>query len=115
MNYREGSGQKLFVLFFNTGRPTDIYAPRTGFPFGWSGSPQYCWPRRNDLLYALFVKVMQTNSYASRTIEIQEGQKVISTGPYALVRHPMYTAALVIYARHLSCSAPFYRTYRYPC
>jgi len=46
--------------------------------------------------YLLFCLVMRENSYASRIIEVQEGQTVISTGPYALVRHPMYLAVLVM-------------------
>ncbi len=40
---------------------------------------------------------MRFNSYASRVIEVQEGQRVIDSGPYSIVRHPMYTASLVIY------------------
>ncbi len=47
--------------------------------------------------YALFFAVMRANSYASRVIEIQEGQRVIDTGPYAMVRHPLYVSSLVIY------------------
>ena len=47
--------------------------------------------------YALFVAVLLQNAYASRTIEVQEAQKVIDTGLYALVRHPMYLAALVLF------------------
>jgi protein-S-isoprenylcysteine O-methyltransferase Ste14 len=41
--------------------------------------------------------VLKVNSYASRTIEVEAGQKVISDGPYALVRHPMYSASLVAF------------------
>ena len=40
--------------------------------------------------------VFKENSFASATIEISDGQKVISTGPYSLVRHPMYSGALVL-------------------
>ena len=47
--------------------------------------------------YALFFAVMKANSYASRVIEVQEGQKLIDTGPYALMRHPMYSANALIY------------------
>lgn len=47
--------------------------------------------------YALFVRVLLENAYASRVVEVAEGQKVISTGPYALIRHPMYTAALTMF------------------
>ncbi|MDR1690119.1 MAG: isoprenylcysteine carboxylmethyltransferase family protein [Clostridiales bacterium] len=47
--------------------------------------------------YIMFAAVILQNSYAARTVEVQENQKVISTGLYALVRHPMYTATLLLY------------------
>lgn len=45
--------------------------------------------------YYVFHRVFQENSFASSTIEIAEGHKVISTGPYSIVRHPMYFGALI--------------------
>ncbi len=47
--------------------------------------------------YLLFFLVLKENTYASRIIEVEKGQKVISTGPYAIIRHPMYVAVLTIY------------------
>jgi len=47
--------------------------------------------------YLLFFLVLKENTYASRIIEVEKGQKVISTGPYAIIRHPMYLAALMMY------------------
>lgn len=47
--------------------------------------------------YGSFFFVLRENSFASRVVEVQEGQQVISTGPYAMVRHPMYVAAIVMY------------------
>jgi protein-S-isoprenylcysteine O-methyltransferase Ste14 len=47
--------------------------------------------------YGLFFLVLRQNSYASRVIEVSESQKVISTGMYAIVRHPMYMSILIIY------------------
>jgi protein-S-isoprenylcysteine O-methyltransferase Ste14 len=47
--------------------------------------------------YILFYIVMRQNSYASRVVEIQEKQKVIDTGLYGIVRHPMYFAAILIF------------------
>jgi protein-S-isoprenylcysteine O-methyltransferase Ste14 len=41
--------------------------------------------------------VFRENSFASAIIEVGEGQKVVSTGPYALVRHPMYAGALLLF------------------
>jgi protein-S-isoprenylcysteine O-methyltransferase Ste14 len=48
--------------------------------------------------YLMIVMVLRENSYASRVVEVTAGQKVIDTGPYAVVRHPMYLGALVLYA-----------------
>lgn len=46
--------------------------------------------------YTLYILVLKTNSYASRVIEVEQGQQVISSGPYALVRHPMYLAMILM-------------------
>jgi protein-S-isoprenylcysteine O-methyltransferase Ste14 len=42
--------------------------------------------------------VFRENRYASRIVEVEAGQKVISTGPYAVIRHPMYVGALLMWA-----------------
>lgn len=47
--------------------------------------------------YALWAEVMRENAFLSRTVEIQENQKVVDTGLYGVVRHPMYFAALLLY------------------
>ena len=47
--------------------------------------------------YVLFVLVLKENRYASRVVEVEQGQPVIRSGPYAVVRHPMYVAILMIY------------------
>lgn len=47
--------------------------------------------------YAIVFRTLQTNSYAARTIEVEKDQKVITTGPYAIVRHPMYAGMLLLY------------------
>ena len=46
--------------------------------------------------YIFIFFVLRENSYASRIIEVEKGQKVISTGPYAIVRHPMYLGVLLM-------------------
>ncbi len=46
--------------------------------------------------YCFIFSVFKENSYASRTIEVVKGQKVISTGPYSVIRHPMYLGFLII-------------------
>ena len=46
--------------------------------------------------YALFVRVLLENRYASRVVDIEAGQPVVTTGPYTFVRHPMYLAAIAM-------------------
>jgi protein-S-isoprenylcysteine O-methyltransferase Ste14 len=50
------------------------------------------------LCFVVFFLVMKSNSYAASTIQVEEGQPVVSTGPYAYVRHPMYSGALLLFA-----------------
>ena len=47
--------------------------------------------------YLLYAEVLRENGYLSRTIEVQEGQKVIDTGLYGIVRHPMYMATVIMF------------------
>ena len=47
--------------------------------------------------YLLYAEVMRENAYLSRTIEIQEGQKVVDTGLYGIVRHPMYASTVILF------------------
>ena len=47
--------------------------------------------------YALYARVLYENTYLSRTIKVQEGQRVIDTGLYGIVRHPMYAATLILF------------------
>ena len=47
--------------------------------------------------YVLYVEVLRENTYLSRTIEVSEGQTVIDTGLYGIVRHPMYSATLLLF------------------
>ena len=49
------------------------------------------------LAYALYAEVLRENVYLSRTVEVQENQKVIDTGLYGVVRHPMYMATLFLF------------------
>ena len=47
--------------------------------------------------YGLYAEVMRENEYLSRTIEVQDGQKVVDTGLYGIVRHPMYAATVLLF------------------
>ena len=49
------------------------------------------------LAYILYAEVLRENTYLSRTIEVQENQKVIDTGLYGIVRHPMYSVTLLLF------------------
>ena len=49
------------------------------------------------LSYAIYAEVLRENTYLSRTIEVQENQKVIDTGLYGIVRHPMYAATILLF------------------
>lgn len=82
-----------------------------GFRFGW-----YMLPRGVCLLfagvfllgYALFGEVLRENEYLSRTVEVTEGQRVVTTGLYGVVRHPMYLATLVMFlSMPLILGSPF--------
>lgn len=70
------------------------------FRFGWSHIPLWAVIVAAAILlvsYALYAEVMRENAYLSRTIEVQEGQKVIDRGLYGLVRHPMYAVTLWLF------------------
>ena len=49
------------------------------------------------LAYVLYAEVLRENAYLSRTIKVEEGQKVVDTGLYAIVRHPMYSITLLLF------------------
>lgn len=68
--------------------------------FGWSVMPDWAVWTAADLFlasYLVYAEVLRENTYLSRTIEIQENQKVIDTGLYGLVRHPMYMATTILF------------------
>lgn len=68
--------------------------------FGWCVLPDWAvWVAAGLFLacYLLYAEVLRENAYLSRTIEVQEDQKVIDTGLYGIVRHPMYMATTVLF------------------
>ena len=70
------------------------------FRFGWSHVPTWLVITASVVLlvsYALYAEVMRENAYLSRIIEVQEGQKVVSTGLYGIVRHPMYAVTVWLF------------------
>lgn len=70
------------------------------FRFAWTTLPEWVtWVGVAifSLSYILYAEVMRENAYLSRTIEIQQGQQVIDTGLYGIVRHPMYLATILMF------------------
>ncbi|MBR4987377.1 MAG: isoprenylcysteine carboxylmethyltransferase family protein [Methanocorpusculum sp.] len=70
------------------------------FRFGWSAVPVWVVLTASVLFliaYALYAEVMRENAYLSRTVTVQENQKVIDTGLYGVVRHPMYAATVLLF------------------
>ena len=85
------SGQMFLVGFILAG---------LSYRFGWLMLPRWVSILGAVLFlisYALYAEVLRENTWISRTIEVQEGQQVVSTGLYGIVRHPMYAVTLVLF------------------
>lgn len=70
------------------------------FRFGWSSVPEWLVALSSVVFfisYLMYAEVMRENAYLSRTVKVFEGQKVVDTGLYAIVRHPMYTATILMF------------------
>ena len=70
------------------------------YRFGWSKMPLWVTVTASVLFlaaYGLYAEVMRENAYLSRTIKVEEGQKVVDTGLYGIVRHPMYMATVLLF------------------
>lgn len=70
------------------------------FRFGWSRMPLPVTIVASVLFliaYALYAEVMRENAYLSRTVKVEEGQKVVDTGLYGIVRHPMYMVTILLF------------------
>lgn len=70
------------------------------FRFGWSHIPTWGVITASVILlvaYALYAEVMRENAYLSRTVKVQENQKVVDTGLYGIVRHPMYAVTVWLF------------------
>ncbi len=93
----EKEPRQRFIMFFTSlGFLGLLVVPALDHRFGWSAVPVYG-TMAGDLLvvvgfYFIFL-VYRENTFTSATIEVAKDQRVISTGPYAIVRHPMYASA----------------------
>lgn len=93
--------QKLIMFLASLGFIASLIVPALDYRFHWSSVPLYAIVAGDVLVAASFwiiFLVYRENTYTSATIEISEGQKVVSTGPYALVRHPMYAGGALLFA-----------------
>ena len=93
--------QKIIMAFTSIGFGALVLVPALDRRFGWSRVPTSI-VIAADILVALgFVFIFfvyRENTFTAATIQVTEGQTVVSTGPYALVRHPMYASALLYLA-----------------
>jgi protein-S-isoprenylcysteine O-methyltransferase Ste14 len=93
------TSQKIIMVLVLLGFAALMVVPVLDHRFGWSPVPPYVSIAGDGLValgYLSILFVLRENSYAASTIQIADDQRVISTGPYALVRHPMYAAALLL-------------------
>ena len=91
--------QRIIMLLASLGFIGLIVVSAFDHRFAWSRVPPAVALAGDALVilgWAAIIVVFRENSYTSATIEVAPGQQVISTGPYALVRHPMYAGALVM-------------------
>ncbi|MBO0754233.1 MAG: isoprenylcysteine carboxylmethyltransferase family protein [Bradyrhizobiaceae bacterium] len=92
--------QKVIVACLAAASLTAFVLPGLDHRFGWSSVPSWLAICGNALIVLamwLCYRVFQENRYGSATVEIGHGQHVVSTGPYAVVRHPMYSAAALYF------------------
>lgn len=101
LNAREEQAeQKAVVLLSGLMFVAAFVVAGLNFRFGWIVLPDWVpWVFAGVFLaaYALYAEVLRENVYLSRTIEVQENQKVIDTGLYGVVRHPMYMSTLLLF------------------
>lgn len=101
LNHKEKeSTQRGVVALSGLMFPTGFVISALDYRFGWSRVPLPAVITASVLFligYIAYGEVMRENAYLSRTVEVQEGQKVIDTGLYAIVRHPMYLATLIMF------------------
>ena len=101
LNVREEqSEQKTVILLSGIMFLAAFIAAGLSFRFGWLRLPVWVsWAAAALFLlaYVLYAEVLRENAYLSRTIEVQANQKVVDTGLYGVVRHPMYMTTLFLF------------------
>ena len=99
-NKEKESAQKGVVVLSGLMFVVGFVLSALDFRFGWSCVPLWTTIAAAVIFligYGIFAEVMRENAYLSRTVEVQNGQKVVSTGLYGIVRHPMYLATLFMF------------------
>ena len=99
-NKEKEKAQKGVIALSGLVFPIGFILSALDFRFGWSKVPTWLVIVSSVLFligYIMYAEVMRENAYLSRTVEVQENQKVISTGLYGVVRHPMYLATLFMF------------------
>jgi protein-S-isoprenylcysteine O-methyltransferase Ste14 len=92
-------GQKIVQAIASVVFLADFVIPAFDHRYGWSRVPAYASIVGDVMMLIGFVitfAVFRENSYTSGVIEVAQDQKVVSTGPYAIVRHPLYSGALIM-------------------
>lgn len=101
LNAREKQGEQKTVLALSGLMFVAAFVVAgLNFRFGWFVLPMWVSFVATGLFlagYVLYAEVLRENVYLSRTVEVQENQKVIDTGLYGVVRHPMYMSTLVLF------------------
>ncbi len=100
MRERVGAQQKIIGISFIFLLASFI-VPGLDQRYGWSQMPAWMAILADTIVaigYLMVLWVFKANTYTSRIVEVETGQKVISNGPYAIVRHPMYVGAFLVYA-----------------
>jgi protein-S-isoprenylcysteine O-methyltransferase Ste14 len=95
------AAQKVIMAFTSAGFIALLVVPALDHRFGWSHVSLGVVIAGDVLVgvgFSLIFRVYRENTFTSATIEVAEDQRVISTGPYAIVRHPMYASALLYLA-----------------
>ena len=90
--------QRVIMLVASAGFIALLVVPALDHRFGWSYVPIWVVIAGDVLVvvgFALIARVYRENTYTSATIQIAKDQTVVSTGPYAIVRHPMYASAML--------------------
>lgn len=94
------SDQKVVVAISAVMFITDFILAGLNYRFGWIVLPNIVviiFAVLFIITYILYAEVLRENTYLSRTIEVQENQKVVDTGMYAIVRHPMYAVTILLF------------------